>query len=322
MLSLLPLLIGCGMDVNLVKSIDEEVYETDEETDPDTTEPDTTTDPDDVEETPPVEEEQPGEEPEEEPVEEPEEEPVEEADPAPVDDCDDSSDLIYVLSRDDGRLYTFDPSTMDFTSLGRVDCGTSQSPGSMAVDRAGTAYVRYNDESVYSLDLTSMRCSATGYSDRRTGFGSFGMGYATDSATTWRDQLYVANDRSVGVLDPATWTLRELGRMPSQSELTGNADGELWAMLPLERIAELRQLDTTSGATLRTISLPGFPDPSSIDAFAFATWGGDFYLFVRSYGMGESTDVYRVTAAGAMTRVLDDVGFDVVGAGVSTCAPA
>ena len=37
--------------------------------------------------------------------------------------------------------------------------------------------------------------------------------------------------------------------------------------------------------------------------------------------MGNSTDVYRVDAAGQLTLERRDVGFDVVGAGVSTCAP-
>lgn len=242
-------------------------------------------------------------------------------DPAPADDCTDTDDLIYALSRDDGSLYTFDPASLTFTSLGRVNCGTSQTPGSMAVDRSGTAYVRYADNSLYALDLATMRCSATSYSDRRTHFDSFGMGYATDTADTWREQLYVANDASLGVLDPATGSITTLGRMPSQSELTGNADGELWAMLPLETPAELAQLDLTTGATLTTLRLPAFPDPSGIDTFAFATWGGDFYLFVREYGMGSSTDVYKVTGSGTMTKVMTDIGFDVVGAGVSTCAP-
>jgi hypothetical protein len=45
-------------------------------------------------------------------------------------------------------------------------------------------------------------------------------------------------------------------------------------------------------------------------------------VFVREYGMGSSTDVYKVTSTGAMSKVLSDVGFDVVGAGVSTCAPS
>ena len=82
------------------------------------------------------------------------------------------------------------------------------------------------------------------------------------------------------------------------------------------------QIDKTNGTTLATISMRTFPDPGGIDTFAFATWSGDFYVFVREYGMGSSTDVYKVTSAGAMSKVLSDVGFDVVGAGVSTCAPS
>jgi hypothetical protein len=265
-----------------------------------------------------VENERPAEEPEDTAVSEP----PEEADPAPPDDCTDTDDLVYVLSRDDAKLYTFSPTALSFSLVGTVDCGTSQAPGSMAVSRDGLAYLRYADNAVYELDLTTMRCSSTPYSDRSTGFDSFGMGYATDSADTWRDQLYVANARNLAVLNPNTGKLTTVGRMPSQSELTGNADGELWAILPLESPAELMQLDLTTGAELDSIAMKSFPNPGNIDTFAFATWDGNFYVFVREYGMGNSTDVYEVTRAGKMTKVLADVGFDVVGAGVSTCAPA
>lgn len=242
-------------------------------------------------------------------------------DPPPEDDCAVTDDLIYVLSRDDSRLYTFDPVSQRFGDLGVIHCGTSQTPGSMAVSRDGVAYVRYADNSVFAVDLATLGCSATAYADRSTHFDSFGMGYATDSAETWRDQLYVANEGALGVLDTDTWSVTKLGSMPSQSELTGNAAGELWAMLPLEHPAQLVQLDRDSAATLKTLKLSRFPDPGNIDAFAFATWGGAFYLFVREYGMGSSTDVYEVDATGTMTKVLEHVGFDVVGAGVSTCAP-
>jgi len=242
--------------------------------------------------------------------------------PAPEDDCDHTSDLVYALSRDDRKLYTFDPASRAFAELGEIDCPTSQDPASMAVDRTGTAWVRFGDDSVWEVNLTTFRCDATTYDSRRNGFGSFGMGYATDSKGGWQDQLYVANDDTLAVLDPASWTLGVLGSMPSQSELTGNADGELWAILPLERTARLVQLDKSTGAELGRISLPGFPDPSGIDTFAFATWDGAFYLFVREHGMGESTSVYEVERDGTMTRIVSDSGLNVVGAGVSTCAPA
>lgn len=242
-------------------------------------------------------------------------------DPPPADDCAETDALVYVISRDDGTLYTFDPAALSFTSLGRVNCGTSQTPGSMSVSRDGVAYVRYADNSLYGLDLATMTCSRTAYSDR-SGFDSFGMGYSTDSADTWREQLFVANADTLGTLDTSTGVITTVGRMSSQSELTGDADGELWAMLPLESPAEIVQLDKSTGSTLSSIRLPSFPDPGDIDAFAFATWSGDFYVFVREYGMGSSTDVYKVTSAGTMTKVLTDVGFDVVGAGTSTCAPS
>ena len=164
-----------------------------------------------------------------------------------------------------------------------------------------------------------MDCTETSY---LSAFGSFGMGYAVDDDSTWQDTLYVANASQLATLDTATWGLTTVGGMPSQSELTGNADGELWAMLPLEAPAELVRLNKASAAVEQTITLPGFPDPYDIDTFAFATWAGDFFLFVRSYGMGNSTDVFHVTAAGAMTLVAADTGMNVVGAGVSTCAPA
>ena len=65
----------------------------------------------------------PAEVPEEEAPEE--EEPVEEVDPAPEDDCEGTSDLIYVVSRDDEGLYLFDPDTLSFERQGTLECDLS-----------------------------------------------------------------------------------------------------------------------------------------------------------------------------------------------------
>lgn len=248
-------------------------------------------------------------------------EPAEDSDPPAEDDCDHSSDLIYVLGKDDARLALFDPESLAFTTLGTLDCTDWGLPQSMGVGRDGVAYVRYSDQSVYAVDLETLRCTATSYSDRDTDFGAFGMGFATNSADTWRDRLYVANEEWLATLDTDTYELSRLGRLSSQAELSGNADGELWALLPLESPAELLRLDKADGATLERIALPRMPDSRDIDTFAFATWGGEFWLFIREFGMGNSTTVYRVDAEGDMTTALEDIGWDIVGAGVSTCAP-
>ncbi|MCP4807888.1 MAG: hypothetical protein GY913_24760 [Proteobacteria bacterium] len=257
-------------------------------------------------------------EPEEEPVDE---EPEPEEDPEPEDDCDHTSDLVYVIDRDRDTVFLFDPPSLSFSAVGTLACSTYGTPASMAVARDGLAYVRYSDDTVYAVDLETFDCEETTFSLHK-GLDSFGMGYATQDAETWRDDLYVADADRLMRLDTATWELKVMGNMPSQSELTGNAEGELWAMLPLESPAALARIDKSDGSEVERLKLPGFPDPYGIDTFAFATWGGEFFLFVREYGMGQSTDVYRVAADGNMTKAKTDIGFDVVGAGVSTCAPA
>ena len=251
--------------------------------------------------------------------EEPEAPEENEAPPPPPDDCEGISDLIYVIDKGNDSLYIFDPETEALNFHGTLDCAVfAGTPASMSVARNGYAYVRYADNTVYSVHLETMTCTETPYS---VDFGAFGMGYATAHSGTWEDSLYIANSSTLAKLNTETWSLDTLGTLPSQSELTGNGDGELWAILPLESPARLAHIDKDNAQVIGSISLPTFPDPYGIDTFAFATWGGDFYLFVRSYGMGSSTDIYRASTDGTFTMVVQDTGRNIVGAGVSTCAP-
>jgi hypothetical protein len=270
----------------------------------------------------PASEEAPPEEPvfDDPPTEPDPAEPVVE-DPPPADDCDATSDLVYVIARDENALYLFDPSRLTFNRLGVLRCGTNANPGSMAVGRDGHAYVRYDDQTIKDVDLRTMQCTDTAYSDRRTQFGPFGMGFTTDVAGGWRETLYIANFFDLASLNTSSWSLDLVGGVPSQPELTGTANGDLWMFLPLETPAELVEVDKANGRRNRTVRLNGFPRATDIDAFAFAHWGGSFWLFVREFGMGRSTDVYQVDANRDLQLVTEDIGFDIVGAGVSTCAP-
>jgi hypothetical protein len=54
-------------------------------------------------------------------------------------------------------------------------------------------------------------------------------------------------------------------------------------------------------------------------ARGFAFWGGNFWLFTASGGAAK-VDTFD-TATSTTTTVLPNIGFTVVGAGVSTCAP-
>jgi hypothetical protein len=81
----------------------------------------------------------------------------------------------------------------------------------------------------------------------------------------------------------------------------------------------MRRLDPASAKVLTTFTLSSFVDPWA-GAFAFAAWGGVFYVF---YGYpGPTTTVYRLGLDGKLTTHLLDSGLVIVGAGVSTCAPS
>lgn len=256
----------------------------------------------------------------------PSDEPIDESDPpdddstppAPEDDCDNTSDLIYAIDSNTDDMYLFNPISNNFEFLGNLDCGMFVTPESMSVARDGYAYIRSGTD-VYQVNVETLECQPTTF--QSANFGSFGMGFSTLSSNTWEEELFIANGSTLARLNTQTWSLQSIGNVPSQSELTGNASGELWAFFPLETPARLSHMSRSDAHEISSINLPQFPNPYDIDTFAFATWNGDFYLFVRVYGMGESTDVYRVQPNGTMTKVVDGSGLNVVGAGVSTCAP-
>lgn len=238
---------------------------------------------------------------------------------APEDDCTETSDLIYAVDKNSQNMYLFDPNTASFSLLGSLPCddwGWEGDPGSMGVSRNGFAYVRYSGGLLYEVNVSDLSCEESRFSEHN--FGAYGMGYATDHSNTWQDQLYIANSNSIASLNVHSGEYTTIGNMPSQSELTGNADGELWAFLPLEQPAQLVQVDQNNGSIVESLSVTSF-SLVDLDTFAFAYWGGDFYLFVRLYG--ESTNVYKVDKNGNQSLILEGSGLNIVGAGVSTCAP-
>jgi hypothetical protein len=100
-------------------------------------------------------------------------------------------------------------------------------------------------------------------------------------------------------------------------EMTGTGDGALWGFIPQSASssnqAVLVRLDPSSGATLESYSYPTLLGGNS---WAMKFWGGSFWIFL-------DTSIYQVLRASpkVIKTVLADTGRDIVGAGVSTCAP-
>lgn len=227
--------------------------------------------------------------------------------------CDGSVDAVYLISTT-GSLYRFDPvSGLPFL-IAPIACPLQ--PESMAVDRRGIAWVE--DEAaqrLYNVSLRDGSCALTGFVFSPD-FPRFGMSFVADSPGAQTEHLYVASDTGLGVIDPMTLTISLVGAWNSFprgiAELAGTADARLYAFYGSTIAPNVAELDKATGAVLSYKPAMNM----GLTSFAMAFWGGDLWLFT-----GAVASRYTI-ASGTTTIVNRNLGFDVVGAGSSTCAPA
>ena len=260
--------------------------------------------------------------------------------------CAEGAGLAYVVSHD-GELYSFDPSALAFRLVGTLDCRAAMgaTPNSMAVDRSGTAWVNYSDGTMFRASTRDAHCKPTDYLPGQEGFGRVGMAFVSTGDDLAGETLFVwggsewgddswprrgrprdpdARDvrRGMGLawIERRRLSLEPLGDdggplSTVRSDMTGTGDGRLFGFFATSP-ATLAEIDIESGAILSAQRLAGL---GTGRAWAFSFWGGDFWLYSATTGRGSS--VTRLGADGTLERVLPDVGFVIVGAGVSTCAP-
>ena len=245
-----------------------------------------------------------------------------------VDDCVAEAKLVYVVSQEKD-LYSFDPSTVTFTKIGRMDCPTAGVPVSMVIDRSSTAWVNYADGSLFRVSTRDASCTATEFAPGQQGFLKFGMAFATEGSGSTKETLYVSgllgsSGKGFGKIDLATMKLTMIGEYSNAlagtaAELTGTGDGRLYGFFTTAPHATLARIDMASGATSGDTSLAGV---STGNAFAFSFWGGDFWFYTSDGASPSRVTRLQTSGSGELVVAKEDVGgFRIVGAGVSTCAP-
>jgi hypothetical protein len=251
-------------------------------------------------------------------------------DGAPVDPLCATAAARYLYVVDSGdEFLRFDPETNVLTPLGTLSCPTSSSPFSMAVDRDATAWVLYQDGQIFRVSSTDVSCTATSFVPNQAGFEVFGMGYVADAPGSSEETLYVSGGSLASVSTGAatlgridsSLTLTAIGGLPGWPELTGTGAAELWGFFPDTSPPSVRQIDQSSGATPRTFPMSELGSSVGAQAWAFAFWGGRFFVFYQG-ATDLTTNIWRLDPAdGSVVEVLHDTGYRIVGAGVSTCAP-
>jgi hypothetical protein len=259
-------------------------------------------------------------------------------------DCPNSeSTFIYVVTQQ-FELLSFYPPTTQFRSIGNLNCpthGMSASPFSMAVDRTGVAYVLFGEDpaadgaftngELFRVSTATAACQATGFASGQGGFSAtFGMGYSGNNDGT--ETLYVAsaNDTDsttpppslLATIDPTTFALKVVGNLPAsvqRAELTGTGAGDLFGFYQSGSpsvVDSIGQIDKTSAKITNQSTLAGVTQGHG---WAFAFWGGDFYTFTAPQ---DGTVVTRFRPTDKTIVTVAQRSDVVVGAGVSTCAPA
>ena len=263
-------------------------------------------------------------------------------------DCPDGTDLIYLVDTE-YRLLSFDPrgEAYTFELLGNLNCPAGSpwpgwgslgaaSPFSMSVDRQGTAWVMYTSGEIFWIPTQDVEdCRPGNWVPGTDGFELFGMGFVTNSSFSTDETLFIAGGtveqmqfHETGRLAGWSPTYNSLGvrGLLSESdlgpELTGTGGGELFGYFPSETEATVAQIDKTTGQNIQSWAVPGVD--SGVRAWAFAHWGGDFFIFVSFEDMatGITNQVQRFNRKSGLTEVvIESSPYRVVGAGVSTCAP-
>jgi hypothetical protein len=235
------------------------------------------------------------------------------------DGCSEESRLVYVVDTSN-TLRRFNPPSQTFETAGIINCQSGGSPYALSVSRDDRVFVLYHASfscvginAVNALDATCL--GLTAFDCGEDGFDLFGMGTATAGPGSTEDTLYIGSTETLGSLDTETWEVTPIGPVENLPDMSGNANGELWAYFAWTDPPRVSRLDKDTAIEVETIPLPSL---SSSGSFAFATWGGDFYLFYDA-GTG-SSDVFRIHD-GALETYMEDIGFEIVGADSSTCAP-
>ena len=245
-------------------------------------------------------------------------------------DCPDADvTLIYVIANTND-LYSFNPPTGAFTRIGRIACPApaGASPFSMAVDRKGVAYVVFQDVNggrgngaLFRVSTSTAACIATPYRPGQGGIDTFGMGFASNTNGA-AETLFVASDNNVptlGAIAIPNFNLSLIGSFNPpliRAELTGTGDGRLFGFYQKPTGSAIAQIDKSNGNVIAESPLPTVDQGTH---WAFGFWGGDFYTFT---GPGGVTQVTRFRPSDGSVVVVGQLADEIVGAGVSTCAPS
>jgi hypothetical protein len=261
------------------------------------------------------------------------------------DGCSGLRKYVYVFTST-AHLLRFDPRRIGTASTAFEDLGTPTCPVgpplpgwlgvfpySLSVAQDGQLWALFTSGQIFRIDPVSLACTDTGfaYTDDWQLFAiAFAgrSGGAVEPLATAGGSLDPAQIGNLGRIDPVTLqavTVAPLGA-PASAEfspsLTGVGESELFGFYPSTGTQVVQQIDRTTGQLIGTArAVPDTANPDQV-AWAFAHWGGFFWLFLTDQEVaGPHTRLVKMERSTGAAMVAMVLPFTAVAAGVSTCVP-
>jgi len=264
----------------------------------------------------------------------------------------DGVDLVYVVDEQNDFM-SFDPRLLPgdpFHKIGVLNCPHNNTsiqtnnniamPFSMSVDRDGIGWVLYTTGELFKVSLQTAACTKANNTIGASNMFLYGMGFALDAPMMDTEKLFLSGGnksasttpRKLGYDDTHNNNLTPtvLGNIAASSdysaELTGTAEAKLYGFYPrITQVPYVQEIDKATGAAVgQTWNVGTTGLGNNIQDWAFAQWGGVFYVFITT--LDNNTRHSRVLAVDRTTNmtstVRDNLTYYIDGAGVSTCAPA
>jgi hypothetical protein len=231
-----------------------------------------------------------------------------------------ATNVAYLIGQG-GGFYSFDPVSLQTVLLVTDACTTGSSPFTMTVTET-TAYIMYQDDSIYALDLASLACTPTPFNPSAVGLnGPFGLASGYEGAKEW---LYAYGCVSSGSqclptlarIDPSTFAIDLVGGVgplppdpQSDFPVDMKADG-FGRLFAIDFAGTLLEIDPTT-ARVVGFDATGFQTEA---AEALLTWNESIYLIG-----GEDGEVETFDLSSDALRMLGELYEPFVGAGSAPC---
>jgi hypothetical protein len=218
-------------------------------------------------------------------------------------------------------LYQFNPTSYAVTTIGAINCSTSSSLYSIALQRDGILWAGYADGTVFRYNIKSQVCTSTTFAANQSNFQQFTMTFLK-STTDTSETLYLSQENSPGTslatVDINTLILSVVGNYSNSTTfatIAGANDGTLYGVFPTDNYT-IEQIQPSNAAILAEYPLNISSTIVSDPNYGFTIANGVYFFFE---GINNGTNIHIFSTSTNSTTLVSTITPNINGATSSSC---